>query len=494
MMEDGEVPEGWEMARMGEVFEINPGKPRLETLPGWAPVSFVPMAAVDERSGAITGAEDRPLDEVRKGYTAFRDDDVIVAKITPCMENGKAAIARGLSNGLGFGSSEFHVLRPTAAVLPEYAFHYIRQNSFRRAAEPEMTGSVGQKRVPASYLEGVQVPLPPLAEQRRIVAKLDEVLSQLNAAREQLERVSAILQRFRQSVLAAACSGRLTEGWRDDGFHAKAQLAIAANDIGVPSSWMITSLGACSELITSGSRGWARFYSESGATFIRAQNISGDVLDLSDVAFVQLSDRTEGQRTRVQTGDLLVTITGANVTKSALVQVDLKDVYVSQHVALVRLSDPRYAPFIFHWIVSLAHGRAHLLDAAYGAGKPGLNLANLREMPIGLPPLAEQNEIARRVDRIFAWADAVEKRVDHARARIEKLTQAVLSKAFRGELVPKEAELARRQGCEYEPASALLERVRANRRDPRSLKRGAGRPRGRDANLTLPGLSRDPAS
>ena len=105
------------------------------------------------------------------GFTAFRDGDLIVAKITPCMENGKAAICTGLVNGHGFGSTEFHVLRPTGAAQATYAFHFIRQESFRRAAADHMTGSVGQKRVPATYLANVQIPLPPLSEQKRIVAK-----------------------------------------------------------------------------------------------------------------------------------------------------------------------------------------------------------------------------------------------------------------------------------------------------------------------------------
>src|SRR5205823_5142697 len=102
---------------------------------------------------------------VRSGYTAFRDGDVIMAKITPCMENGKAAIVRNTTNSLGFGSTEFHVLRPNGVALAEYLFYFIRQESFRAAAEAEMTGSVGQRRVPAAFLQAAELPLPPLAEQ-----------------------------------------------------------------------------------------------------------------------------------------------------------------------------------------------------------------------------------------------------------------------------------------------------------------------------------------
>jgi type I restriction enzyme, S subunit len=115
------------------------------------------MPAVDAEKGAITKPEARPFGKVRKGYTSFREDDVIMAKITPCMENGKAAIARALHNGLGFGSTEFHVFRSNGAILPDFLYHFIRQESFRKAAEHEMTGSVGQKRVPASFLDSVEI-------------------------------------------------------------------------------------------------------------------------------------------------------------------------------------------------------------------------------------------------------------------------------------------------------------------------------------------------
>ena len=210
-----ELPEGWATVVLPDVVEINPSKPKAGSVSEDTPVTFVPMPAVDADRGAITNPSIRPFSEVRKGFTAFQDEDVILAKITPCMENGKAAVARGLRNGLGFGSTEFHVFRSNGAVVPDYVYHFIRQESFRRAAEPEMSGSVGQKRVPAQYLEGVVLPLPPLAEQQRIVSAVEALLAKVSAARDRLNRVPAILKRFRQSVLSAACSGRLTSDWRE---------------------------------------------------------------------------------------------------------------------------------------------------------------------------------------------------------------------------------------------------------------------------------------
>jgi len=129
------LPEGWTLTTFGKACEINPPKARKDSLPADAPVTFIPMPAVEAEAGAITAPQERPFADVRKGFTSFRENDVIMAKITPCMENGKAAIARRLKNGLAFGSTEFHVLRPTEVVLPEFVYHFIRQASYRKAAE-----------------------------------------------------------------------------------------------------------------------------------------------------------------------------------------------------------------------------------------------------------------------------------------------------------------------------------------------------------------------
>ena len=151
---------------------------------GDLPVSFVPMAAVDERWGEITRLEDRPLKEVARGYSSFQTGDVLFAKITPCMENGKVAVARDLTNGIGRGSTEFYVLRPGDVLLGDYLFFYLRQPSFREQAKRHFTGTAGQQRVPKSFMENALIPLPSLKQQRRIVAivnraaKIEEMRAQ----------------------------------------------------------------------------------------------------------------------------------------------------------------------------------------------------------------------------------------------------------------------------------------------------------------------------
>jgi type I restriction enzyme S subunit len=198
------------------------------------------------------------------------------------------------------------------------------------------------------------VSLPPLREQKRIVERVQELLARVNGARDRLRRVPAILKRFRQAVLAAACSGRLTADWQEGSSardphemlegvlerrssllaemgaerHKEPFHPDAAQLADVPEGWAVASMDQLTCLITSGSRGWARYYSQEGPFFVRAQNIASDELRMDEVAHVRPPNNAEGRRTQIRSRDLLVTITGANVTKSALVEGEVGEAYV----------------------------------------------------------------------------------------------------------------------------------------------------------------------
>lgn len=166
---------GWGMASLGEICEINPKKSQDARLTNGLLVSFVPMPSVSE-SGDIDATQVKPYDEVKTGFTYFAENDVLFAKITPCMENGKGAIATGLHNGIGFGSTEFHVLRPAkGTATPCWIYTLTVFPQFRIDAASNMTGSAGQRRVPASFLENYHVSVPPLELQNRFAAFVAEV-------------------------------------------------------------------------------------------------------------------------------------------------------------------------------------------------------------------------------------------------------------------------------------------------------------------------------
>jgi len=153
------LPTGWRWLKLGNVCVLNPTRPPLSRHDD-TPTTFVPMPAVDDLRGVIAAPEIRPFAEVRKGYTYFAEGDVLFAKITPCMQNGKHAVARHLLDGIGFGSTEFHVIRPGPEVIAEWVHRFIRQPWVLKAATAHFTGAVGQQRVPANFLANLDIPLP----------------------------------------------------------------------------------------------------------------------------------------------------------------------------------------------------------------------------------------------------------------------------------------------------------------------------------------------
>ena len=182
---------------LGEIYTVNPCG-RTAEYPDDTVVRFVTILAVDEQKGKITVRQERTLSEVAKGYISFEEGDILFAKITPCMENGKVALAQDLTNTMGRGSIEFHILWPGESVLGEHIYYFLRQSQFRKEAKKNFTGTAGQQRVPKSFMQEFPIPLPPLNEQRRIdsiqnrTAKLERLRKQAQVLLRELIPVQFI--------------------------------------------------------------------------------------------------------------------------------------------------------------------------------------------------------------------------------------------------------------------------------------------------------------
>lgn len=202
--------EGWDWIKLEDCCKINPSCSEIKHLPDDIEVTFVPMTAVNEITGRIEKPEVRLLGEVRRGYTYFKEGDILFAKITPCMENGKSAIARNLINGIGFGSTEFHVLRPLKdRVISEWVHYYIRQKSFRDEAARNMTGSVGQQRVPVQFMKSVKIPLPSLDEQRKLVTYLNKMTEKVGTLKIIQQKTEEDIEKLIPAILDKAFKGEL---------------------------------------------------------------------------------------------------------------------------------------------------------------------------------------------------------------------------------------------------------------------------------------------
>lgn len=209
-----EIPKNWEWVKLEYITEINPKK-KILNIDENEKMSFLPMKSISDVTGEILKIEYESYSKLKKGYTQFLDNDILFAKITPCMENGKCAIAKNLKNEVGYGTTEFHVLRTTCILNNEFLHNFLRRESFRQEAKYNMTGSVGFRRVPVEFLREYMFPLPPLKEQEEIVRILDDILEKESKIKELIELEEAI-ELLEKSILDKAFRGKLGTQNKDD--------------------------------------------------------------------------------------------------------------------------------------------------------------------------------------------------------------------------------------------------------------------------------------
>jgi type I restriction enzyme S subunit len=394
------------MATLGEVCEINPRLPKDHGLQDHSEVAFVPMAAVDEISATIAQRMVRPFGEVRRGYTPFAEGDVLFAKITPCMENGKVAIARDLTGGRGFGSTEFHVLRAREDVLPEWIYFFLRQQRFRNAARRSLTGTAGQQRVPTAYMAGAAIPVPELAEQRRLVDMLG----------------------CSDSVVRLQRRGRaLTE---------LMVLAMLGDKFGDPQSnpkaWPLVKLGELLEGIDSGKspRCHDRPKTENEWGVLRLSALKNALYDESDHKTLPETEQPD-PRNEVRTGDLLISRknTLELVGTPAYVWETRGRILLPDLIFRLRLRPDAGVHPLYLWALlrapSMRRG-LQLLASGTAASMPNISKERLRTLRVMVPPMRLQEAFAQRVRALHAVA----LQQDAALAHSKNIFAALLALAF----------------------------------------------------------------
>lgn len=382
-----------------------------------------------------------------------------------------------------------------------YFLHLFRSPFFQKLLVDNSTGTAITNVKGVKELKAIPIPLPPLAEQSRIVMKIEELFTRLDAGVSELKKTQAQMKRYRQSVLKAACLGKLVpteaelakaqgrayesadvllarilkerrEKWNGKGKYKEPATPDTSMLPKLPEGWMWVTSRTLSWFVTSGSRDWKKYYSNSGAIFIRTQDINKNELSLDNVAFVALPEKVEGKRSIVQKNDILIIITGANVGKVALVERDMDEAYVSQSVALMKLVLPDMAKYIHFGLIADGFGKTELDKMVYGMGRPVLSLENVQDIILPLPPLTEQNRIVAEVERRLSIADGVEKTVVKSFIQAKRLRQSILKKAFEGRLVAQDAS--------DEPADVLLGRIQAEK-----IRTGNGTKKSRQIKLSI---------
>ena len=390
-------------AKLSEIAYLNP------TLGGRLPedelVSFVPMASVSAETAKVETTQDRPYSEVSKGFTPFLSGDVLVAKITPCFENGKIAQAN-LPRRNGFGSTEFHVVRsrPDASDA-RYLHHYLRLKDVRTEGQRRMTGSGGQRRVPASFLSELRVPAPPLEEQRRVAAILD----QAETLRTQRRAALAKLDSLTQSLFLDMFGDRAAD----------------------TSMWPKTELDDVAGLVT----GYP-FRSEEyvgldqGIKLCRGVNVLPGRLDWRDMACWPHAKVAEVETFQLQAGDIVMAMDRPWISGGfKLSQVDAADcpMLLVQRVARIRPKSDVANEYLFAVLSHVAFTRH---SKPTETTVPHISPKDIRSFAFPLPPLPLQQTFATRIQAI----EALKATHRAALAELDALFASLQQRAFRGEL------------------------------------------------------------
>ncbi|MBY5558954.1 N-6 DNA methylase [Rhizobium leguminosarum] len=381
--EEHEVPR----VPIGDICTVNPAKRTLQDLPPSTEVSFVPMADLNEWHVDFEPKETRQLSEVGASYTYFADGDVLLAKVTPCFENGKAGIARNLRNGIGFGSSEFYVLRPGENVLAEWIYRCITHEAFRSKAVPQMTGTGGLQRVPRAFVEGFDIPLPPLEVQREIMAEIDGYQRIIDGAR-------AVIDNYRPHIP-------------------------------VDPEWSMMELGDLSQQIQYGIS--KPLTPGSGyKTFRMNELVDGKCVDDGTMKGVEI-ETVEFERYRLVPGDILFNRTNSieHVGRTGIFNLEGDYCFASYLIRISIDRDQANPNYVNAFMNTDSFQRGIKQFASRAIGQANINAKSLAGYRIPLPALQTQEAIVAEIEAEQTIVDGnrdlisrFEKKIDVAIARV----------------------------------------------------------------------------
>ena len=424
----GQIPAHWEVKRIRFVASLNPAASEVRGVASDTEVSFVPMEAIGEYGG-LDLSRTKALADVRNGYTYFRNGDVVLAKITPCFENGKGARAAGLTGGIAFGTTELHVLRAMPALDDHYLFYLTLSDAFRRLGEAEMYGAGGQKRVPESFVENLRHPLPTLTEQRTIAAFLERQTAKIDQLVAKKNRVIELLREKRIALITRAVIKGL-------------DLNVPMKDSGVewlgeiPVHWKVKPLTKY-VVEKSDYRGKTPEKVISGVFLVTARNVRMGAIDYEcSQEFVSEKDYAEIMRRGLpKKGDILFT-TEAPLGNVALV--DREDIALAQRIIRFRMNPAHFDSQFTLFAMMSDYFQAQLESLQTGSTAEGLKASKLPMLRLAAPPLAEQRIILRYLYRETAKIDSLIAKVRDAINQLKELRTALISAAVTGKIDVRE--------------------------------------------------------
>ena len=385
--------------RLSDACEINP---RSQAVSDDTLVSFVAMPDVSE-DGKINTSIVRPYGEVKKGYTVFQEGDILFAKITPCMENGKGALAVGLQNGIGVGSTEFHVLRPNTDLLDGMWLYYLTAwPAFRHEAEIHMTGSAGQKRVPKTFLERYQLAIPTLDEQKDQVSQLDRIRRIIDSRQRQLRTLDTLIK------------ARFVEMFGD----------MADPDCTWPTCRLIETCDESDDIKCGpfGTQLSKDEYQESGIPVWEIPQINS-AFAIAPEHFLTIEKATQLRAYSLSVGDIVMSRKG-NVGKCAIFPADKPDGILHSDVLRIRVSSKKTNPCFMMCQLHFSRDIIRQIEmVSSGAIMAGVNVTKLKDIIVKMPPLELQNQFATFVSQVDKSKVVVQAALEKAQTLFDSLMQ-----------------------------------------------------------------------
>jgi type I restriction enzyme, S subunit len=404
---------GWEEKKLGEICIIRPPKSEArKIIKANDFVSFVPMEDLGINQKELLPTKERVLSDVEGSYTYFADGDVLLAKITPCFENGKLGIAKNLRNGIGFGSSEYIVFRTNELLNNEYLYYFLSREDFRINGAKRMTGAVGHKRVAKDYIEESLILLPPLPEQKRIVTILDEAFTAIAKAKENAEKNLNNAKNLFESCLKSVFEN---------------------------TKWIRKTLGDVCEKVEYGSSSKSK--EEGEIAVLRMGNIQNgrfiwDKLVYSD-------DVKDNKQYLLKYNDVLFNRTNSPelVGKTAIYKGEMPAIFAGYLIRIHRkenLLDANYLNYYLNSEMAMTYGKSVTISSVNQAN---INGTKLKSYPIPLPPLKDQQTIVTKLDALSSETKKLETIYQQKLANLDELKKSILQKAFAGELSNREVIL-----------------------------------------------------
>jgi type I restriction enzyme S subunit len=387
------------MVKLGDVCEMNPSKKELAAVDREVEVSFVPMVDLQANQIHFEVRDTRKLYEVIKGYTYFKNNDVLLAKITPCFENGKSGVVTNLVNGIGFGSTEFIVFRPGEKVLPEWIYYCISNNNFLNAGKNNMTGSAGQQRISQKFIKDYKISIPSVEEQKKIAKTIDTASELIALRKKQLVELDNLVNSTFYDMFGDLVTNE--KGWEY-----------------IPLSSIIFGE------LQNGLYKHASYYKENGTPILRIDSFyNGKITKLEELKRVILTE-AEKKKYCLSVGDVIINRVNSRqyLGKCGLIDRLLEPTVFESNMMRFRLNDALTSrQYIVHILLSQFVKNQILSRAKDSVNQSSINQQDVKSINIPLPPIALQKRFAEIITKIEEQKNLVQKALDESQYLFESL-------------------------------------------------------------------------